>query len=363
MPGKNSFFERNSNRARFARAFYSRLLTRKPFKIADALADSGVVDEKGNVVTKEDVAIYKVSFYMNRLSLKHVPTDVVSLVESVAGKESVKIDGPKKSQTYCYVGDKPDPLQEVRKESFINSTKRYLRFCKNSAGFFPSVWLDYFFAGTKDLLEMRGNQKRGGQVLFSSADRELTNIELLPKLYDWIIRKKVLSLTYASHYGKPEVLTVHPHYLKEFNDRWFLIGYVDEKGDEDSLSIDRIQNPSEVDGADFRTAEPWVFDVFFKNMIGVSFTKGETEPVKVVFKAHGEYMFGLIRTKPVHRSQKLEAEYDKEQGFGVFSVCVIPNKEFYGRLMSKGASLEVVSPENVRNEMARKVSELAERYK
>ena len=48
--------------------------------------------------------------------------------------------------------------------------------------------------------------------------------------------------------------------------------------------------------------------------------------------------------------------------YGEFTVYVELNNEFIGRILQMGAGLEVVSPEEVRNEFRKRTAELAKLY-
>ena len=47
----------------------------------------------------------------------------------------------------------------------------------------------------------------------------------------------------------------HPHLLKEYNGRWFVLG-VDERGDYENYSLDRIHSYSVVTGIDYIPINP-----------------------------------------------------------------------------------------------------------
>ena len=69
-------------------------------------------------------------------------------------------------------------------------------------------------------------------------------------------------------------------------------------------------------------------------------------------------------TKPLHQSYTIVkpfAQYEDGE-YAEFSVDVEPNNELYGRILQMGAGLEVVSPESVRNEIAKRVQDLATLY-
>ena len=105
------------------------------------------------------------------------------------------------------------------------------------------------------------------------------------------------------------------------------------------------------------------YDEFFKDIVGVSHIK-DAKKEHVVIRARSLYIYKLMDTKPLHQSYtvvKPYAQYDDGE-YAEFSVDVEPNNEFYGRILQMGGGLEIVSPESVRNEIAKRVQDLATLY-
>ena len=69
-------------------------------------------------------------------------------------------------------------------------------------------------------------------------------------------------------------------------------------------------------------------------------------------------------TKPLHQSYTVVKPYAlyEDGEYAEFSVDVEPNNEFYGRILQMGAGLEIVSPESVRDEIAKRVQDLTDLY-
>lgn len=145
---------------------------------------------------------------------------------------------------------------------------------------------------------------KGQQILEASEDRNLTNIELLPFLYEAIKRKQVLAIYYI-HYTdsiKEELfLIVSPHYLKEFNGRWYLLGHtINNEGKvwRSHIALDRIvARPREISsGVTYVEPQAHYYENYFKNIVGVTHPNN-AEVVNVHVRAHNHYMFMLTETK------------------------------------------------------------------
>lgn len=87
---------------------------------------------------------------------------------------------------------------------------------------------------------------------------------------------------------------------------------------------------------------------YFKDIIGVTVTDNELE--NIVFRV-GKNRAYYIETKLMHSSQQKIAE---DESSITFSISVKPNNEMWGKLMEFSENLEILEPENIKNEMNRR---------
>lgn len=271
--------------------------------------------------------------------------------------------GGTRNMSFIYVGKDSDPLGKYKTSKAITDLSQYARFCADSAGFFPTAWLEYFLGGSMDLFKIKKRKEKEGLSIVSSADRLLDNINLLPELYVAIRDKKVLKMSYKRIKGEMEF---HPHILKEFNGRWFLFGYDNmHRHKIRTLSLDRIIEFSEIPEAIYIPAEAGYYESYFRDKIGVSPDKKGQPAEDIIFRARNYRMFNLIKTKPFHHSQRVLKEYGEYDGkkYGEFGIHVEVNNEFIGRILQMGAGLEVVSPERVRRIFKYRTKSLSDLYR
>nr|WP_297017113.1 WYL domain-containing protein [Prevotella sp.] len=357
-------------KAQFANITYRRLMSRRWVTYADVLAEylglSSAKDLKYSIssyftYTNEDDEDKK-----GFRELKKAFPDVCKAIREKLGKESIEEDGNNRNKRFRYVGKDDDPLADMRNAKVIDNLRQYWKFCQDSAGFFPKSWLEYFFHDCQDLLDMKVKRQKGEQVIGTSLDRILTNIEYLPLLYEAITNRTVMEIEYKPFYEEQVTLMFHPHYLKEYNGRWHLFGHAEGREPENgyNIALDRIQaKPRERSKVEYVSAPDHFYDEFFKDIVGVSHMK-DSKKEHIIIRAHEHYIFKLMDTKPIHPTYEVVKPFGEyEDGkYAEFSVDVEMNNEFIGRVLQMGAGLEVMSPPEVRKEFTERVSNLASHY-
>ena len=264
------------------------------------------------------------------------------------------------------MGENDDPLEELIRAKAINDLRQYWQFCQDSAGFFPTSWLEHFFRGTQDLLQMKAKKRKGEQVINADHDRQQTNINLLPGLYENIINHNVLSITYQPFNEEATKLVFHPHILKEYNGRWFLFGHAEDREPENgyNLALDRIvKKPSIIKEKKYISPPDGFYSEYFNNIVGVSRIKGNSKH-SIHIRAHNNYIYRLMETKKIHSTQETITPFGKHKDgeYGEFVVNVELNNEFVGRILQMGEGLEIVSPTEIRDVFKDRVNELHRLY-
>ena len=209
---------------------------------------------------------------------------------------------------------------------------------KEAKGLFPASWLTKFQLEAENM----ANKGKSSPIIEFDSNENLRNLELLPTFYYAIKDKRVLSFTYAS-YGKQEhTVTFHPHYLKEYNLRWFVLGLaITDDGIQypcNICALDRIEG--EVEEVKSKKYIPSTIDysTYFDDIVGVTHPQGcEKEKIEIEAKDHYTYM--RILTKQLHKSQKVVQPWNGQTGR--FSITVTPNYELLGLLMSFEGHIEI----------------------
>lgn len=177
----------------------------------------------------------------------------------------------------------------------------------------------------------------------------------LPIVYEAIIDcypltmryKKFNSLDFSSR-------VIHPYLLKEYKQRWYLIGFDDKSSKVRTFALDRISG-LERSNKPYIEEQSFSVESYFRHAFGI--TVGEEDPadIKLFFPPH---QIGYVKTQPLHHSQEIE---ELDNGF-YLTLKVLPTYEFYERLLSFGANVKVVSPSEVKNALIQKIKDNLANY-
>ena len=202
-----------------------------------------------------------------------------------------------------------------------------------------------------------GLHKRKPIIHFDSV-KDLKGLELLSPLYRYIDNRQTLKVMYQSfNANEPTEIIFYPYLLKEFRNRWFIVGSANDAKKVFNLALDRIVSMEPVD---VKYVESPNFDPehFFDNVIGVS-TSIKSFPRRIKFWASKEES-NYINTKPLHHSQKIIQEF--ADGSCEFQIFVVINYELFSMFLSYGAGVRVISPDVVVKWMRQETSKMRGMY-
>ena len=189
-------------------------------------------------------------------------------------------------------------------------------------------------------------------------NKELKGMSFFTPLFKSIISKKAIKITYRSYKSNINIeAVIHPYYLKEYNQRWFLFALNDHYKSISNFALDRIESIE-------RTTTKYIpntsidFDSYFDDVVGVTVNHDEIQTIKIwLSKDQAPYTL----SKPIHPSQELVEEH--EDGSAVISIEVIPNFELMQLLLSFGERIRVLSPKSLKEEILKKIEKNLENYK
>ncbi len=206
---------------------------------------------------------------------------------------------------------------------------------------FKSFSLFDEYQGVLKKLEDKIFREQGAKpIVHLESNPHLKGLEFLDTLYHGILNRLVLRINYQPfNQNSPSEWVFHPLLLKEYNNRWFCIGHLDQDERIANLAIDRIQKIEPDFTVDY---EDFDFDgeQYFKHVIGVSVNPAF--PPKDVYISADANSAPYIETKPLHASQELVERF--EDGSCRFKLFIQPNYEFKSRIRSFGEGVAIERP-------------------
>ncbi|WP_405352221.1 helix-turn-helix transcriptional regulator [Nonlabens sp. Asnod3-H03] len=195
-------------------------------------------------------------------------------------------------------------------------------------------------------------------IIYLEKNENLKGLDYLDELYQAILKEVVIILTYQSFKARqPQHMTFHPQFLREYNNRWFVIGLVQNEDGIRTLALDRIIEIDYDLKIDYQYAQINPKD-YYKNTVGVT-VLDHHHTAHVVFKVN-KTNAPYIVTKPFHHSQEIISL--QEDGSMTFQIFVNLNFELERLILGFGESIEVLKPRNLRQRIKRKTALAARIY-
>ena len=258
-----------------------------------------------------------------------------------------------------------DPSYSIFKKELSEEERNLIHEVLKTIGQFEGLanfeWLENLRIGL-------GFKKRRKLISFSN-NPYLENSNLLGVLFDYISNRVAVKLEYHTFKdGVVKDIVFHPYLLKQYNNRWFLLGAADEDNKILNFALDRINDVTPLPGLNYRKCKVNLADRF-ENIIGV--TLYEDKKVENIVFWVSDYSKEYVRTKPLHGSQKhfkgdkelaFRTQYPNLEGGYFFSIKCIPNYELIRELSSFGRDLLVLSPNSIKDEIIERIRNFFDAY-
>lgn len=223
-------------------------------------------------------------------------------------------------------------------------------------------WLDDFKIGL-------GLEERR-QIISFSNNPYLKNSNLLGTLFDNISNEVVIRLSYHT-FNNDTIRNIdfHPYLLKQYNERWFLLGAADSDQKILNFALDRIDKVEPMPEKKYIECPDDIYDRF-EDIVGV--TLYEERKMEHIVCWVSDVSKGYVDTKPIHGSytpikgieeQQLRVRYPQLQCGLFFTLDCIPNFELIRELFSYGKELIVLNSDGyVQDEIYKRLSDMKDNY-
>ena len=293
--------------------------------------------------------------YGKTVSLRQIRADITYMRDRVSYNApivAIPIEGRR-----CYYTYEDSDFSIFSSELSVEEVKNLLSTI-DMLGRYRSpknAWLEEVISS----LELRfGIKANRDKVVSFEQNDQLKGLEFLSDLIDAIINHQPLKMTYRPYKGEEQTMVIHPHYLKQYNTRWFLFGLEDhgEYGMSPvNKALDRIVKFT-VAKVPFVENKQIDYETYFNDIVGVTHDRRHPDIEHVVLRFAKE-RFPYAVSKPIHQSQQI---VNAEEG--ILSIDVRVNRELEQNIFSFGQQVEVLSPEWFRNQIIEKYKEIVKIY-
>lgn len=184
---------------------------------------------------------------------------------------------------------------------------------------------------------MKENPKHADVIILSN-DVNGKGIEFIEQILVAIRTNRKIEFTYQKFSDEmPKAFTIAPYALKEYQNRWYLVGIVDGFETLSKFGVDRIQT-FKIIPQKFTKQKNVDAQEHFAKMIGINSVNEEREIILLAFQS---FQAKYIETLPLHGSQEIKSIAENEV---VFEYFLIPNYELTQKILSFGDQVKVLQP-------------------
>lgn len=280
---------------------------------------------------------------------------------------------PSKSEVMEYLKDQDIVVSERTIERELRSIRNdfgiEISHCRKYRGYYineeESVDLVSFFkylelVSISEIFSegLMSDNKLKEYILFENTP-VLNGIENLSPILIAIKQGCKLSFEHYNYYkDTKKQYTISPLMIKEYLNRWYVIGVVDGLNTIRVFGIDRL---SDLKQGDLMTVKRKDFEEDlnkFSNIVGVRVNDASLE--NIVLKTHEKHMH-YLKSLPLHQSQYILP--DTESGYYKVGYNIIPNYEFDIQILKMSMEVEVLKPEWYRNHIKAEIEKIYNKYK
>lgn len=308
-----------------------------------------------DLIEKCELALCDYNGHGSGVSRRQVFEDI-KFMESEAGWRiplERKKDG--KKVYYRYSNDEfsinRQPLTDEETRQFRAVIVALSRF----RGLSSNDWIEEVISNLEWRFDLRGT---GKNLIGFEQNIYLRGLNYLSPIIDAAYNHQVLQLVYRN-YKAPDVertVIVHPRYVKQYNNRWFLLAEDNERHYISIFALDRILSLKVRQDIPFISDDKTDFEHFFDDVIGVTIPHDDVEKERIVLR-FSKKQFPYVASKPLHHSQVIVDQYSC-----TVAIEVRPTYELEQQIMSFGADVEVVEPQTYRDYIKKKLSETLKKY-
>ena len=296
-------------------------------------------------------ALYEYEGIDKGISRRTVQADIQLMRSDKLGYNAPIIVVDKKYYTY---DDKEYSITNIPlTDQDLNRLTEVVDVLRQFKGFSHFRELDGMVQKLED--KVHSTKTHQGRIIDFEKNEDLRGLDYLDEIYQAILKKQSLEITYQSFRARQaNTFVLHPYLLKEYRNRWFVLGIKGSLNNLQNLALDRIQS-LKISAVTYRENDCFDMENYYQDVIGV--TVSENVRAQEIHIAINRSNAPYVITKPLHHSQKV---IEKGPDGIVISINVQQNFELERVILGFGESMKVLKPERLRKRIKEKL-ELAVR--
>lgn len=171
--------------------------------------------------------------------------------------------------------------------------------------------------------------------------------QYLHRILKAIEERKIISFVYKSYWvkGKSAYPSVEPLALKEFKNRWYLVGQIGESKKIKVFALERMYELA-VSNDHFEYPQDFSVREYFKNCFGI--IRPEQESVQTVRLSFDPHEADYLKSLPLHHSQVILIDNEDEFCVGL---KINITYDFVKELLAYGSRVKVLEPKSLAQSM------------
>ncbi|NLX66482.1 MAG: WYL domain-containing protein [Bacteroidales bacterium] len=299
-------------------------------------------------------ALYEYTGTLDGIKRRQIFDDI-KFMESEQGW-SIPLDKVREGKRVYYrYSDKNFSIKkQAINESEANQLKETLSILNRFKGMPQFDWMEEMLVRLESTFNLKTTIN---PIIDFEQNPYLKGLNFFSELFNAIHYRKVLNVCYQSFKQEnPIEICLHPYFLKQYNNRWFLFGLNETKNSISNLALDRIIEVNEVN-KQFIENEIIDFEEYFDDVVGVTVTENQ-KPIKILLQISNE-LFPYIESKPIHGSQKIKERTSESV---IIELTLQLNYEFISLVFSYGEEVTVIEPEELKTIIKTKAEKVFKNY-
>ncbi len=308
-----------------------------------------------DLITACSEALYEYEGIAKGISRRSVQLDIQLMRSDKLGYNAPIVVTDKKYYSY------EDPGYTITQipltEQDLNTLEEVVRILEQFKGFSHFAEIGGMLRKFEDKIHVE--RSHSAPAIHFEKNDDLRGLEYLDALYKAVIQREAVRIDYQSFKAAAgQRFVFHPCLLKEFRNRWFVLGLRGNENLITTLALDRIQGLEAAAEVPFRAIAGFDGEEYFSDIIGVTKNTGDAVAPVLLEVTPGNAPY--VETKPLHGSQEVVER--REDGSIVVQISVRPNYELERDILGFGETMKVLAPESLRARMEKRTAKLHALY-